>query len=177
MENGPPIAAVPLTEAEETAASYREPPVNFEAEQALLGAILANNAAYEKVSDFLRSEHFADQVHARLFDACGKLIERGQIANAIQLKNLFDREDGLAEVGGAKYLATLQSTFVTIINAFDYGRTIHDLYLRRQLIGLGEDVVNESFEQDLDVGARDVIESAEERLYKLAEAGQTEGGL
>ncbi len=183
MENGPTITAVPLSEADGTPSdyrespNYREPPVNFEAEQALLGAILANNAAFEKVSEFLQAEHFADPIHARLFAACGKLIERGQFANAVQLKNLFDQEAGLAEVGGARYLAELQSSYVTIINALDYGRTIHDLYLRRELVTLGEDVVNESFEQDLDVGARDVIESAEERLYHLAEAGQTEGGL
>src|SRR3546814_1437246 len=92
--------------------------------------------SYEKVSDFLRPEHFADAVHARIFEACGKLIERGQVANAIQLKNLFEQESALADVGGAQYLAQLQSSYVTIINAADYGKTIHDLYLRRQLITL-----------------------------------------
>ena len=126
----------------------RLPPANDEAEQALLGAILANNAAYEKVADFLRPEHFADGVHARIFEACGKLIERGQIANAIQLKNLFEQESALAEVGGAQYLAQLQSSYVTIINAIDYGKTIHDLYLRRQLIDLGEDMVNDAFDYE-----------------------------
>src|SRR3546814_706989 len=155
----------------------RLPPSNDEAEQALLGAILANNAAYEKVSDFLRAEHFADAVHARIFEACGKLIERGQIANAIQLKNLFEQESALADVGGAQYLAQLQSSYVTIINAADYGKTVHDLYLRRQLIALGEDMVNDAFDHDLDVDASQQIEVSEDRLYKLAEIGQTEGGL
>ncbi|NIA70309.1 replicative DNA helicase [Pelagibius litoralis] len=163
----------PLTNSDH----LRLPPSNDEAEQALLGAILANNAAYEKVSDFLRVEHFADGVHARIFEACGKLIERGQIANAIQLKNLFEQESALAEVGGAQYLAQLQSSYVTIINAADYGKTIHDLYLRRELITLGEDLVNDAFEHDLDTEATDQIEGAEDRLYKLAEVGQTEGGL
>src|SRR3546814_18366879 len=79
--------------------AMRLPPSNDEAEQALLGAILANNAAYEKVSDFLRPEHFADAVHARIFEACGKLIERGQVANAIQLKNPFEQESELADDG------------------------------------------------------------------------------
>ncbi|MGD1878859.1 MAG: replicative DNA helicase [Kiloniellaceae bacterium] len=155
----------------------RLPPSNDEAEQALLGAILANNAAYEKVSDFLRAEHFADGVHARIFEACGKLIERGQIANAIQLKNLFEQESALAEVGGAQYLAQLQSSYVTIINAVDYGRTIHDLYLRRQLIALGEDMVNDAFDYDLDIDASQQIAVSEDKLYKLAEIGEIEGGL
>ena len=156
---------------------YRSPPANLEAEQALLGAILANNAAYEKVSEFLMAEHFADPAHARIFEACGKLIERGQVANAVQLKNLFDRDDELSEVGGAQYLAKLQSSIVTIINAKDYGRTIHDLFLRRELIALGEDMVNEAHEHELDFDAQSQIESGEDRLYRLAEEGQTEGGL
>ena len=161
----------------EDAADFRTPPVNYEAEQALLGALLANNAAYEKVSDFLQPVHFADPVHRQIFEACGRLIERGQIANAIQLKNLFDRENALADVGGAQYLAKLQGNYVTIINAVDYGKTIHDLYLRRQLIALGEDVVNDAFEFELDNPAQQQIEAAEQHLYNLAEVGQIEGGF
>ena len=105
------------------------------------------------------------------------MIERGQIANAVQLKNLFEREAALESVGGAQYLARLQASFVTIINAKDYGRTIHDLYLRRQLIDLGEEMVNEAHEHDLEADAAAQIEAAEEQLYHLAETGQTEGGL
>ncbi|MFQ5774528.1 MAG: replicative DNA helicase [Kiloniellaceae bacterium] len=157
--------------------SYRQPPVNYEAEQALLGAILANNRAFEKVADFLRPEHFADEVHGRIFEACGKLIERGQIANAVTLKNLFEQDDALTDVGGARYLADLQENYVTIINAAHYGRTIHDLHLRRELIAIGEDVVNEAFKPDLEVSATDQIETAEQRLYALAETGRTEGDL
>ena len=166
-----------LRNEESGGAAYREPPVNYEAEQALLGAILANNRAYEKVSDFLRPEHFADEAHGRIYEACGKLIERGQIANAVTLKHLFDHDEALAQVGGAQYLADLQKNFVTIINAADYGRTIHDLHLRRELIALGEDVVNDAFEPNVDINATQQIETAEQRLYNLAEAGSTEGGL
>jgi replicative DNA helicase len=169
------VTVLPGTEGDD--ALYRLPPVNPEAEQALLGAILANNAAYERVSEFLLPEHFADPVHARIYEACGILIERGQLANAIQLKNLFEQEATLADIGGAQYLAKLQSSYVTIINAKDYGKTIHDLYLRRQLISLGEDVFNDAYEHDLESDANQQIESAEERLYNLAEAGQIEGGL
>ncbi len=169
------LARLPgATEADD---HYREPPVNYEAEQALLGAILANNAAYEKVADFLRSEHFAEPVHGRIYAACGTLIERGQVANAVTLKNAFERSEELAEVGGAKYLSELQGTYVSIINARDYGRTVHDLYLRRQLIAIGEDVVNDAFDHDLETLATEQIEAAEQRLYSLAESGQTEGGL
>ena len=155
----------------------REPPVNYEAEQALLGAILANNAAFEKVADFLRAEHFAEGVHGKIFAACGTLIDRAQVANAITLKNLFERSEELAEVGGARYLSELQANFVSIINARDYGRTVHDLFLRRQLIAIGEDVVNDAHDHDLEISAMEQIEGTEQRLYNLAESGQTEGGF
>jgi replicative DNA helicase len=155
----------------------RVPPYNTEAEQALLGAIFRNNLAHSRVSDFLEPEHFGNAVHARIYAAIGKLIERGQIANPVTLKNLFDQDGALAEIGGAQYLTRLAEAAVTIINAEDYGRRIHDLHLRRQLIGLGEDVVNDAFRQDLDDPALTQIERAEVRLYELASTGQVEGGF
>jgi replicative DNA helicase len=155
----------------------RLPPSNTEAEQALLGAIFRNNLAHSRVSDFLEAEHFSNAVHARIYEAVGKLIERGQLANPVTLKNLFDQDGALAEIGGAQYLTRLAEAAVTIINAEEYGRRIHDLHLRRQLIGLGEDVVNDAFSHDLDDDAVNQIERAEEKLYKLAESGQSEGGL
>jgi replicative DNA helicase len=155
----------------------RVPPSNTEIEQALLGAIFRNNLAHSRVSDFLEPEHFANAVHARIYAAIGKLVERGQLANPVTLKNLFDQDGALAEIGGAQYLTRLAEAAVTIINAEDYGRRIHDLHLRRQLIGLGEDVVNEAYTHDLDDPAITQIERAEQKLYDLASTGQAEGGL
>src|ERR1700761_2188225 len=91
----------------------QQPPANTEAEQALLGAILINNAAYGRVSEFLAAEHFGHAVHGRIFAAIAKLIERGQIANALTLKNLFDQDGALIEIGGAAYLARLTESAVT----------------------------------------------------------------
>ena len=167
-----------VTPLRETAPELiRIAPYNNDAEQALLGALLISNAAYSRVSEFLLPEHFGSAVHVRIYAAIGKLIERGQIANPVTLKNLFDQDGALAEVGGAQYLAVLAGAAVTIINAEDYGRNIHDLYLRRQLIALGEDVVNDAFRQDLDDRATEQIERAEKKLFDLATAGQSEGGF
>src|SRR6516162_6515535 len=130
--------------------SIRTSPYNNDAEQRLLGALLISNSAYARVSEFLYAEHFGYAVHGRIFAAIGKLIERGQIANPVTLKNLFDQDGALTEIGGAQYLFQLANSAVTIINAEDYGRIIHDLYLRRELISIGEDVVNDAFRQDLD---------------------------
>jgi len=166
-----------VTPLREGDAAYRTPPANVEAEQALLGAILVNNAAFHRVHEFLKAEHFAEGVHGRIFAAIAKLVERGQIANPVTLKNLFDQDGALAEIGGAQYLARLAASVVTIINAEDYGRTIHDLHLRRQLIAIGEDVVNDAFAYDLDRAAPQQIEEAERRLFELATTGEFEGGF
>jgi replicative DNA helicase len=154
-----------------------QPPANIEAEQALLGAMLINNAAYHRVSEFLLPEHFGNGVHGRIYAAIAKLIERGQIASPITLKNLFDQDGALAEIGGAQYLARLAEAAVTIINAEHYGRTIHDLYLRRELITIGQDVVSDAFRQDLDDLAPEQIERAEQKLFDLATRGEAEGGF
>ena len=175
METASTSRITPLREVDLERAP--QPPSNTEAEQALLGAILVNNAAYGRVAEFLAPEHFANAVHGRIFAAIGKLIERGQIANPVTLKNLFDQDGALAEIGGAQYLARLAESAVTIINAEHYGRTVHDLHLRRELITIGQDVVAEAFQHDLDDPAVTQIERAESKLFELATTGQAEGGF
>ena len=165
------------TRNEGDSAILRTPPHNFEAEMALLGALLANNKAYDKVAEFLRPEHFADDRHGRIFDACSKLIQRGTIANPVTLKNYFEQDDSLSEVGGTQYLARLVGAVVTVINAVDYARTIHDLFLRRQLIAIGEETVNGAYSYDLETAASQQIESAEQKLFDLAKTGDYGGGF
>jgi replicative DNA helicase len=155
----------------------RVPPHNYEAEQALLGAILVNNRSYERISEYLQAEHFADPAHGRIYQACGLLIERGQMANPVTLKTYLESDGSLTEIGGTHYLARLAASVVTIINAEDYGRLIYDLYLRRELICLGEDIVNDAFKPEIEVTARDQIQQAEGKLFELATSGAQEGGL
>ncbi len=155
-------------------AQLRVPPHNAEIEAALLGAILTNNRAYERVGDFLQADHFYEPVHGRIFDAACKLMEQGQIASPLTLKYFFENDEALAAVGGSQYLFDLAASVVTVINAGDYGKTIHDLFLRRQLIALGEDVVNDAYEPDIDTPAGGQIETAEQRLYDLANTGELE---
>lgn len=156
--------------------NIRIPPQNLEAEQALLGAILSNNRALEKVVEFLRPECFANPVHGRIYEACRTYIEQGRIADPITLKAYFDQDDSLKEVGGASYLMQLAAASVTIINAADYGRQILDRYIRRQMIALGNDIVNEAFDISLSDEAMNQIEGAEKRLYEIANAGEMGGG-
>ena len=146
-------------------ANYRQPPHNMEAEQALLGAILTNNEAANRIGDYLREEHFFVPVHQRIFAAATKLIERGQIANPVTLKQYFELDDSLTDVGGAQYLARMAAAATTIINVEHYARTIFDLAIRRGLIDIGEDMVNDAFDANIDSEASKQIEAAEQRLF------------
>ena len=157
--------------------AFRTPPHNYQAEQALLGAILLNNRSFERVAEFLRPEHFADPTHGRIFAACAKLIERGQIANPVTLSTYFAHDGALEELGGPPYLAQLANAVVSIIDAGDYAKLVHDLHLRRELIDLGETMVNTAHAPSVDEPAMEQIGKAEARLYELATTGQTEGGF
>jgi replicative DNA helicase len=158
--------------------SQRMPPSNLQAEQALLGALLANNRAYERVSEYLAAVHFADPVHGRIYQSIARRIEAGQLADAVTLKAEFEHSGILEEVGGTAYLAQLVASMVGIINASEYGRAIHDAWLRRQLIDIGETVVNNAFGADAELDGSGQIEAAEQSLFELAtEGGDGNGGF
>jgi replicative DNA helicase len=156
--------------------SFRVPPHNIEAEQALLGAILVNNDAFDRVSDFLQAQHFSEELHRRIYDVAAQLIRAGKLATPITLKTFLGEHD-LGGVTMAQYLARLASEATTIINAADYGRTIHDLAVRRDLIVIGEDIVNGAYDAPIAASPRDQIEEAERKLYSIAETGRYEGGF
>ncbi len=157
--------------------SQRLPPSNVQAEQALLGALLANNRAYERVSEFLAPEHFVDPIHGRIFQAITRRVEAGQLADAVTLKAEFEHSGVLEEVGGTAYLSQLLAAMVGIINASEYGRAIHDAWLRRQLIDIGETVVNNAFGADPELDGAQQIEAAEHTLFQLATDGAVAGGF
>ncbi len=127
----------------------RTPPANEEAEQALLGALLVNNRAFHKVSDFLRPEHFYDPAHQRIFAAIAETISAGRVASPVTLRPLFDADPELQQEGGGAYLAELAANVVTVVNAADYGRTIHDLFMRRQLIEVTAEAMEEAYRPSL----------------------------
>ena len=157
--------------------SQRQPPTNERAEMALLGALLANNKAYERVSEFLTPEHFADPIHGRIYQAIVRRVERQELADAVTLKAEFEHSGVLEEVGGTAYLAQLLTAMVGIINAGEYGRAIYDAWLRRQLIDVGEEIVNNAFGAIPELDGREQIEAAEQGLFELAEKGNTSNGF
>ena len=159
-------------ETPETSEDYRLAPHNLEAEQALLGAILVNNDACDRVTAFLGPEHFYEGVHARIFEAAATLIRAGKLASPVTLKTFFERDETLNEIGGPVYLARLAAAATSIINTEEYGRIIFELATRRKLIEVGQDIVNDSFDTAVGETSRNLIERAEQQLYTLAETGR-----
>src|SRR5450631_917471 len=124
--------AAETADAAADAALVRNAPHNLEAEQALLGAVLVNNEAIDRVTGFLEPHHFYDPLHASIFETMGKLIHMGKQATPITLRTFFETAEPLGEITVPQYLGRLAANATTIINAHDYGRTIYDLAVRRQ---------------------------------------------
>lgn len=156
---------------------YRQAPHNVEAEQALLGAVLVNNDAFWRVSDFLSPEHFYEGLHARIYEIAATLVRAGKAATPVTIKTFLPVDLDLGGMTVPQYLARLAAEATTVLNAEDYGRTIYDLALRRSLIGIGEDVVNVAYDAPVDATPRDQIEDAERKLFALAETGRYGGGF
>ena len=156
---------------------YREAPNNIEAEQALLGAILVNNDAFYRVSDFLKSLHFYEPLHRKIFEVSAELIRMGKMANPVTIKTFLPADEKVGDMTVAHYLARLAAEAVNVINAGDYGRAIYDLATRRALITVGEDMVNIAYDAPVDMAPQEQIEDAERRLFELAETGRYDGGF
>jgi replicative DNA helicase len=170
------LESIARKQAEPTPA-YRIAPHNIELEQALLGAILVNNDAFYRISDFLEPRHFFEPIHQKLYEIAASLVRVGKTATPVTLKTFLPTDIDIAGLTVAQYLARLAAEATTVINAADYGRTIYDLAIRRSLIGIGEDIVNTAYDSPSDSRPRDQIEEAERSLYELAETGRYDGGF
>ena len=132
----------------------------------MLGAVLVNNEALDRVSSFLEPIHFYDPLHGQIYETLTKLIQAGKQATPVTLKTFFENSEPIdANLTVPQYLGRLAANATTIINAYQYGQTIYDLAVRRQLIVLGEDMVNVAFDSPVDQPPEKQIEEAEGRLY------------
>ena len=155
----------------------KELPHNIEAEQGLLGAILLNNETFYEVIDTITIDHFYEPIHKLIFDVISKLISKGQIATPITLKNYFEIEKNLDEIGGSNYLARLANSAVSLDFAKNYSKIIYDLAVRRGLYELGGKVQHNAIESDVDTKTEDLIEDAEKSLYQISEKGSAQNKI
>ena len=152
-------------------------PHSVEAEQQLLGAILTNNDVYDRIASIIGPQHFYDPVHARIFETAAARIAKNNLASPVTLKAFLEDDEGLKELGGSTYLARLAGAAISSYAVRDYATMIYDMAIRRELIGLGHDIAGKAARADVDSEPKDQIVEAEQRLYTLAEQGQTEQGF
>ncbi|MCH9753701.1 MAG: replicative DNA helicase [Alphaproteobacteria bacterium] len=164
------------TVPKESKALERVVPSNVIAEQMLLGHILTDNENLNKVNDLLRGEHFFDPLHQKIYESIITFNDKGIIATPVTLKNYFDKDEAFKSKGGAQYLVELASLSTTIINIHDHAKVIFDLALKRELIGIGEEIVNNAFEANIDTSGQDQIEIAEQKLYNVANTSSDNSG-
>ena len=152
--------------------SEKQLPCNVEAEQALIGSILVSNDIYDEITPILDSKKFYDPVHVKIFDTIEKLISKGLLANPITLKNHFENNEGLKELGGQEYLIKITKFSTTSTKqAIDYANIIHEMHVRRELIKISESVLNEASANEVSNSGERIIENAEKSLFDLAERG------
>ena len=147
-------------------------PSNIEAEQALLGSVLVNNDIIDEISTIVTPSIFYDPAHVKIYEVIESLNSKGMIANPITLKNFFEKDNMLKEVGGTEYLVKLTRFSGSAKQAVDYSKIIHEMYLRRELVlisdQLSADTLNANAQEQ---NAENIIENTEKSLFDLAERG------
>ena len=157
--------------------AYRHVPYDIEIEQALLGAILVDNRAIERVSSILKAEDFYDPLHQRIYEVMLSSTEHGgMVLTPLTLHAAMKADPGLMEVGGHAYLAGLAQAAPAVPNIRDLAGILHDLGVRRTLIGIGEDIVNTAYEAPHDKPPKAQIEEAEKALYRVSESSKYGAG-
>lgn len=155
---------------------FRDPPHNLDAEMLVLGAVMMDRKAYERLGGKLKPEHFYLPVHGKVFAACSALLDRGQSAESSKLTQLFMSDPDLEAAGGIEFLAVLAASGTSPVNAGEFGRLIVDLHRCRELIAFGSGVIDRAHAYDVAGDSALLIEQAEAELFELAETGGTESG-
>ena len=152
--------------------SQKQMPCNIEAEQAVIGSILVSNDIYDEISPIIDAQKFFDPMHAKIYETIENLISKGLLANPITLKNHFDNNEGLKELGGQEYLIKITKFSTSVKQAIDYANIVQEMHVRRELIKISESVLDQaSSETEVAFSGEEMIQNAEKSLFDLAERG------
>ena len=154
----------------------REAPMNLGAEQALLGAIISNNLAFEKVENFLKSDFFSTKINKVIFEALKKIISSDQVADINTLKIFLEGNEDFRNNGGLDYLLKICENSLSIVNAKQYGELIYDLFIRRKLINVGTELINDCYTVKKEDKASKIIEQTEQELFELSNDDEINSG-
>lgn len=145
---------------------------NIEAEIALIGCLLWDNRNYEKISDFLDEDHFVDQSHQIIYKQIKALLDKNILVSPITLKNYLSENDFGIEI--TKYLNQYKDSSPSTQNTFQYAKIIYELHLKRSLIGIGKNIIEDTYESNTENTGENLIENAENELYNLSNSGSAE---
>ncbi len=148
--------------------------MNLEAEQAVLAAALMSNRALEQVSDFLKPEHFSHPAHQEIYKLALHRFASGVPFDIITVKDYLQQQGILDSVGGIDYLTELSAAGATVVNVEQYGRIVYENAMRRQLIALGQSIVDDAYVENLDKPVARQLEIAEQKLFDMASTGVAE---
>ena len=148
---------------------FKELPNNIEAEQAVIGSILVSNEMFDEINIIIESNNFYDPMHQKIFESIENLIFKGMLANPITLKNYF--EDEKDDLNVPEYLVKITKFSTSARQAIEYSKIIYDMFVRRELIKISEQTVDDVKLNELDTNGQNIIEKTEKSLYELAEKG------
>jgi len=152
--------------------SQKQMPCNIEAEQAVIGSILVSNDIYDEISPLLDPQKFFDPIHVKIYETIEKLISKGLLANPITLKNHFENNEGLKELGGQEYLIKITKFSTSTKQTIDYAKIVQEVHRYRELIKISESVLYEAFNNaEINTSSEEIIQNAEKSLFDLAERG------
>ena len=152
--------------------SQKQMPCNIEAEQAVIGSILVSNEIYDEISQIIDTQKFFDPIQAKIFETIESLISKGLLANPITLKNHFENNEGLKELGGQEYLIKITKFSTSVKQAIDYANIVQEMHVRRELIKISESVLDQASNSTGVVSSgEEMIQNAEKSLFDLAERG------
>jgi len=147
-------------------------PCNIEAEQAVIGSILVSNDIYDEISPLVDSKKFFDPIHIKIYETIENLISKGLLANPITLKNHFENNEGLKELGGQEYLIKITKFSTSTKQAIDYANIVQEMHIRRELIKISESVLDQASNNiEVSDSGEKIIQNAEKSLFDLAERG------
>jgi len=146
-----------------------ELPNNIEAEQSVIGSILLSNEIFDEINILISSKNFYDPMHQKIFSAIETLIYKGMLANPITLKNYFENEKD--ELNIPEYLVKITKFSTSSRQSIEYSKLIYDLYVKRELIKISNNITDAAKLNDLNNDGQQIIENFEKSLFDLAEKG------
>jgi len=155
--------------------SFKELPNNIEAEQSVIGSILVTNEIFDEINSIISNVNFYDPMHQKIFNAIESMIYKGLLANPITLKNYFENEKD--EINIPEYLVKITKFSTSVRQAIEYSKIIYDMFVRRELIKISDQIIDDAKENDLNITGQNIIENSEKLLYDLAEKGTFNSSL